>query len=80
MFPLNSVIAVIYDKKKKNKKNIVYLKIPFGNNAHEDTQIDIIYKHDRRQSSLSRICYYFISNQWWRWLINYVDKHPVIKA
>ena len=35
---------------------MVYLKIPVGNNAHEDTQHDIIYKHDRRQCDLSRKC------------------------
>ena len=33
-----------------------YLKIPVDNNAHEDTQHNIIYKHGRRQCSLSRMC------------------------
>ena len=28
---------------------MVYLKTTVGNNAHEDTQHDIIYKRDRRQ-------------------------------
>ena len=38
------------------EEEIAYLKTPVGNNAHEDTQHDIIYKHGRGQSSLSRMC------------------------
>ena len=40
---------------------MVYLKIPVGNNAHEDIQHNIIYKHGRISCSLSRICSYQIS-------------------
>ena len=47
-------------------EQMVYLKIPVGNNAHEDTQHNIIYTHGSRQCSLSRMCYSFISDQWWR--------------
>ena len=37
------------------KKKIVYLKIPVGKNANEDTKHNSIYKHGRRQCSLSRM-------------------------
>ena len=37
-------------------EQMVYLKTTVGNNAHEDTQHDIIYKHDRRQVYLCRLC------------------------
>ena len=36
-------------------KKIVYLKIPVGKNANEDTKHNSIYKHGRRQCSFSRM-------------------------
>ena len=62
-------------------EQMVYLKIPVGNNAHEDTQHNIIYKHGSRQCSLSRMCYSFISDQMWRrfykWICQQVSSYSI---
>ena len=66
---------------KNRTEQMVYLKIPVGNNAHEDTQHNIIYKHGSRQCSLSRMCYSFISDQWWRrfykWICQQVSSYSI---
>ena len=47
----------------KRTEQMVYLKIPVGNNAHEDTQHTILFTNMAEDSVM---CYYFISSQWWR--------------
>ena len=62
-WPLKTGFTVHCKVQYLNNRQMVYLKIPVGNNAHEDTQHNIIYKHGSRQCSLSSLSS-FISNQW----------------
>ena len=60
---------------------MVYFKIPVGNNAHEDIQHTITYKHGGRQCSLSRnMLIFHIKSVVERFINEYVVKPPDITA